>query len=66
MNTGNETFPKIRLNALVKLLISLKKKYKINPKYVLGHEDISPKRKIDPGPKFPWRKLYNQNLSKKR
>lgn len=66
VNTGKEAFPTDQIKALVRLLLVLKKKYNINPNFVLGHEDIAPKRKIDPGPKFPWRTLYNQNLSKKR
>ena len=66
VNRGNEFFPNKQINALLKLLITLKKKYKIKPNYVLGHEDISPGRKKDPGPKFPWPRLFSRNLSKKR
>jgi len=66
VNSGNETFPKNQIEALLRLLTVLQRKYKINPKYVLGHEDISPERKKDPGPKFPWTKLNKLNLSKKR
>ena len=66
VNRGNEFFPNKQINALLKLLTTLKKKYKIKPKHVLGHEDISPIRKKDPGPKFPWPRLYSRNLSKKR
>jgi len=43
-----------------------KDKIQINKKFILGHEDIAPKRKKDPGPYFPWFKLYKLNLSKKR
>ncbi|MGL5354976.1 MAG: N-acetylmuramoyl-L-alanine amidase, partial [Cetobacterium sp.] len=42
------------------LLKELTTKYKINPKYILGHSDISPTRKFDPGPKFPWKYLYDK------
>ncbi|MGL6065854.1 MAG: N-acetylmuramoyl-L-alanine amidase [Cetobacterium sp.] len=42
------------------LLKELTTKYKINPKYILGHSDISPARKFDPGPKFPWKYLYDK------
>lgn len=35
-------------------------KYKIKPNYILGHADIAPTRKHDPGPKFPWKRLYEE------
>ena len=38
------------------------KKYKIKKKNVIGHSDIAPLRKIDPGEKFPWEKLANKGL----
>ena len=40
----------------------LKKKYKIKEENFLGHSDIAPLRKIDPGEKFPWEKLSNFGL----
>ena len=36
------------------------KKYKINIKNILGHSDVAPERKKDPGEKFPW-KYLSQN-----
>ena len=38
------------------------KKYKINPKNILGHSDISPERKKDPGEKFPWQYLSQNKV----
>ena len=65
VNKGFESFPKKQIVALIKILKILKKKYKIKPSYILGHEDISPGRKSDPGSKFPWKILYNHKLTKK-
>ena len=65
VNKGFQNFPNKQIFALIKILKNLKKKYKIKPSYILGHEDISPGRKTDPGPKFPWKILYNYKLTKK-
>ena len=49
--------------ASVKLLLRyLMKKYKIDKKCILGHSDISPDRKKDPGEKFPWHELAKNKL----
>ena len=51
-----------QISALIKLLKYLKKTYNISKLNILGHSDISPLRKIDPGQKFPWIKLEKNNL----
>ena len=48
--------------SLKKLLKYLIKKYKIKLNNILGHSDIAPNRKKDPGEKFPWRDLSKDNL----
>ena len=45
-----------------KLSKFLIKKYKINPKNILGHSDIAPERKKDPGEKFPWKYLSKNKI----
>ena len=65
VNNGKEKFPKKQINSLMKLIIKLNKKHKIKIKNVLGHEDIAPGRKFDPGPLFPWGLLNKNKLSKK-
>ncbi len=59
-----EDFTFSQINNLKYLLKQLIRKYKINLKNVLGHSDIAPARKKDPGEKFPWRKLAQENLVK--
>jgi len=61
---GYQKFSKKQIKSLIKLCISLKKKYSIKKENFLGHSDIAPLRKIDPGELFPWKKLSNYNLGK--
>ena len=49
--------------SLIKLLKQLIKKYKIKPVNILGHSDIAPYRKIDPGKNFPWYLLEEEKIS---
>ena len=60
---GYRKFSLKQINSLKKLLKYLMKKYKINYQNVLGHSDISPDRKKDPGEKFPWNVLSKYKLS---
>ncbi len=59
---GYENYTKLQINSLVNLCKELKKKYKINKENFLGHSDIAPLRKIDPGEKFPWKKMSEFGL----
>ena len=63
-NPGHEfkykKFSKRQITSLLRLSIFLIKKYKIDIKNILGHSDIAPERKKDPGEKFPW-KYLSQN-----
>ena len=60
---GYKRFSKQQIFSLQKLLNILVKRYKIKKKYILGHSDISPGRKKDPGEKFPWEMLAKNKLS---
>ena len=55
-------FSKIQLASLVRLSKFLIKKYRINLKNILGHSDIAPERKKDPGEKFPWKLLAKEKI----
>ena len=61
---GYENYSNLQINSLIKLCSKLKKKYKIHKENFLGHSDIAPNRKIDPGEKFPWKRLSNYKLGK--
>ena len=55
-------FNKNQVRSILRLTKFLIKKYKIKSKFILGHSDISPDRKIDPGEKFPWEYLSKRNI----
>ena len=55
-------FSKKQIQSILKLSKYLIKKYKIKNKFILGHSDIAPLRKIDPGEKFPWKHLSKHNV----
>lgn len=50
-------FPEAQMAALEALLGEIRTRWHIPPARVLGHSDTAPGRKIDPGPKFDWRRL---------
>ena len=59
---GYKNFTKIQIKNLIKLSKTLIKKYSIKNKNILGHSDIAPLRKKDPGEKFPWHLLYKNKI----
>ena len=60
---GYQKYPKKQIDKLVRLVFFLKKKYKIKNSCILGHSDIAPLRKKDPGEKFPWSKLIKNKIA---
>ena len=66
VNKGHEfgytNFKKKQLSSLIKICKTLIKKYKIKRENVIGHSDIAPLRKIDPGERFPWKELANKKI----
>tara|TARA_B100001559_G_C16449162_1_gene598330 strand:+ start:589 stop:1332 length:744 start_codon:yes stop_codon:yes gene_type:complete len=61
-NFNYKKFSKNQVQSIKKLSKFLIKKYKIKSKNILGHSDIAPERKKDPGEKFPWKELAKQNI----
>ena len=55
-------YSSLQILSLKKLLNHLIKKYKIKKNCILGHSDISPGRKQDPGEKFPWKMLAKNKI----
>ena len=59
---GYENFSKKQISKLELLCKTLIKKYKIKKTNILGHSDIAPLRKMDPGEKFPWKHLSKNKI----
>jgi N-acetylmuramoyl-L-alanine amidase len=59
---GYNRFSNSQIRSLIKLCRSLIRKYKINSNNILGHSDIAPERKKDPGEKFPWEYLAKNDI----
>ncbi len=60
-----ETFVPYRedqINALMPLVKDIVQRHAIRPDRVVGHADIAPQRKVDPGPLFPWKRLADEGL----
>ncbi len=61
-NYNYNEFSKTQIQSIIKLSKYLVKKYKIKSKNILGHSDIAPERKKDPGEKFPWKELAKKRI----
>jgi N-acetyl-anhydromuramyl-L-alanine amidase AmpD len=52
-------FPESQLAMVIDLLKGITERHpEVKPTDIVGHSDIAPQRKIDPGPRFPWQRLY--------
>lgn len=53
-------FEEIQIKKVAQLVQDLALRYDISPTNIIGHSDMAPSRKIDPGAKFPWQRLYKE------
>ncbi len=60
---GYRAFPDLQIDELTTLIKDLYQQFPITPELVLGHSDIAPERKQDPGELFPWDRLVKENLA---
>ena len=63
---GYRPFPDEQMSALVPLVAEIVKTYNIDPRNVVGHSDVAPARKADPGELFDWEKLARLGLAAPR
>ena len=55
-------FPPAQIDLVVALVKDITERHQIRPERVLGHSDIAPQRRLDPGPRFPWQRLAAEGL----
>jgi N-acetylmuramoyl-L-alanine amidase len=55
-------YPKEQIDTVITLVKKIVKDHQIKPERILGHSDIAPGRKVDPGPKFPWKRLADEGI----
>lgn len=55
-------FSPAQMDQLIPLLRQIVARYQIPPENILGHSDVAPQRKTDPGPLFPWKQLADAGL----
>jgi len=62
VSMGSKPFPQPQIESLQKLIKEIMQKHNLKSPCLLGHSDIAPLRKEDPGVFFPWKKLANQGF----
>lgn len=62
-NPGDRPYPAPQMAALRRLLRDIMDRWSIGPAAVIGHSDLAPGRKIDPGPRFDWEALAAEGLA---
>jgi N-acetylmuramoyl-L-alanine amidase len=62
-NRGDHPFSNAQMERLESLLRELLIRWSIPASGVIGHSDMAPGRKIDPGPRFDWQRLVKQGLA---
>ncbi|MCT8164410.1 N-acetylmuramoyl-L-alanine amidase [Pseudomonas putida] len=55
-------YSEAQIQSLIALLKDIVKRNHIEPRHIIGHSDIAPLRKLDPGPMFPWKRLADAGL----
>ncbi len=59
---GYQDFPAAQIAACAELVRGIMQRHTIPPRNILGHSDIAPQRKEDPGELFPWQELAKQGI----
>ena len=70
VNAGNQDdpngpyadYPLLQIDRVVELVRELQQRHGVRPHRIVGHGEIQPQTKQDPGPRFPWRRLADEGL----
>lgn len=57
-------YSEAQIDALITLMHDIVRRHQIKPHNIVGHSDIAPQRKVDPGPLFPWKRLADEGLGR--
>ena len=55
-------FPQAQVEEVIALVRDIQQRHNVKPERIIGHADIAPGRKQDPGPTFPWKQLADAGL----
>lgn len=55
-------FPQAQVDEVIALVRDIQQRHNVRPERIIGHADIAPGRKQDPGPTFPWKQLHDAGL----
>lgn len=60
---GLPDFPAAQIDAVIALVGDILARYNLKSSRVVAHSDVAPERKLDPGEKFPWKKLADAGVA---
>ncbi len=60
---GYRAFPTLQMDAVLQLVAEICDRWQVPPTRVIGHSDVAPERKEDPGEFFPWQRLAEAGLA---
>ena len=57
---GYRDFPEVQIDAVIRLIGDIRSRWTIPDARIIGHSDLAPERKQDPGERFPWKRLAGE------
>lgn len=55
-------FPDVQIESVIALTKDIMSRWRMPPHRILGHSDVAPGRKLDPGEAFPWERLHREGI----